>query len=368
MKHLFASIIGLSGLLTGAAFADEVPFSDPRWDFTGVETEVVTIGDREALLVFNGRASLPDAGFENGVIEYDIRVTPERGFHGVYFRQFDENNGEFFYIRPHLSGMEDANQYTPQFNRLTGWQLYFGPQFSAPAEYRYGGWMHVKLVVSGDLVDVYIDSEEPVLTARLKNRQAAGGLTLSSFLAPTLFSNFRFEKQESPEIAGTPVPAPEPEGGVVTAWEISSPFAEDELTDVPMLSPENLEGLSWQTLEVEDRGYANLSRVSDFGEGSDTVFARLRISAEEQTVRTLRFGYSDRVKVYLNGELVYSGNNGYRSRDYRYLGTIGLFDEVPLRLNAGENEVLLAVSESFGGWGVMAQMIDREGLTLNSAE
>ena len=72
----------------------------------------------------------------------------------------------------------------------------------------------------------------------------------------------------------------------------------------------------------------------------------------------LRFGYSDRVRDFLNGRLLYSGDNGYRSRDFRYLGTIGLFDSVPLALRAGENELLLAVSDSFGGWGVLAEVGD----------
>ena len=40
----------------------------------------------------------------------------------------------------------------------------------------------------------------------------------------------------------------------------------------------------------------------------------------------MRFGYSDRVRVYLGGRLIYAGNNDYRSRDFRYLGTIGWFD------------------------------------------
>ena len=41
-----------------------------------------------------------------------------------------------------------------------------------------------------------------------------------------------------------------------------------------------------------------------------------------------------------------------------YLGTIGLFDSVALSLNAGENEIWIAVSEAFGGWGIMATITD----------
>jgi hypothetical protein len=68
----------------------------------------------------------------------------------------------------------------------------------------------------------------------------------------------------------------------------------------------------------------------------------------------LRFGFSDRVLVYLNGRPVYKGRAEWRSRDPRFLGTVGLFDELILPLRAGENEVWMAVSEDFGGWGVVA--------------
>ena len=59
------------------------------------------------------------------------------------------------------------------------------------------------------------------------------------------------------------------------------------------------------------------------------------------------------------------GDNGYRSRDYRYLGTIGFFDSVTLPLKEGRNEVVIAVSESFGGWGLQASLESFEGLTLS---
>ena len=60
--------------------------------------------------------------------------------------------------------------------------------------------------------------------------------------------------------------------------------------------------------------------------------------------------------MYLNGTLIYAGDNTYLTRDYRYLGTIGLFDSVVLPLDNGDNELIIAVSEAFGGWGIMGQL------------
>jgi len=96
----------------------------------------------------------------------------------------------------------------------------------------------------------------------------------------------------------------------------------------------------------------------------NTVFVKkVIVSSQEQTKR-LDFGFSDRVRVYLNGRLLFRGDDTYRSRDYRFLGSIGYFDSLFLPLAKGENELLLAVSEDGGGWGIQARLEDLAGLTL----
>jgi hypothetical protein len=57
------------------------------------------------------------------------------------------------------------------------------------------------------------------------------------------------------------------------------------------------------------------------------------------------------VTVLLNGRPLYSGDDAYQSRDYRFLGSIGWYDSVYLPLVEGRNELVMAVSEAFGGWG-----------------
>ena len=70
------------------------------------------------------------------------------------------------------------------------------------------------------------------------------------------------------------------------------------------------------------------------------------------------------MRVYLGDRLLYSGTNLYQSRDYRYLGTIGLFDSVYLPLKKGRNNLWFAVSERFGGWGIIAALEDLDGLRI----
>ena len=54
---------------------------------------------------------------------------------------------------------------------------------------------------------------------------------------------------------------------------------------------------------------------------------------------------------------LYRGDDTYRSRDYRFLGSIGWYDTLYLPLEEGENELVVAVSEDFGGWGVQARLV-----------
>jgi hypothetical protein len=76
------------------------------------------------------------------------------------------------------------------------------------------------------------------------------------------------------------------------------------------------------------------------------------------------FGFSDRAVAFLNGLPLYGCDDTYRSRDYRYLGTIGCWDSLYLPPEQGDNELVVAVSEDFGGWGVQARFPDSEGLTF----
>ena len=82
------------------------------------------------------------------------------------------------------------------------------------------------------------------------------------------------------------------------------------------------------------------------------------MNADKPQTKQLELGYSDTATVFVNGKRVYSGDNTYMSRDYRYLGTIGLFDSVTLSLQSGENEICVAVSEAFGGWGIMGRVTE----------
>jgi len=355
-------------LLPHVLGANSVPFTDARWRIQGEEHEITEFRGRTALYLENGMAVLDEIEFLNGTIEFDIAFTGDRGFSGARWRIAGAGEAEEFYLRPHQSGNPDANQYTPVFNGSTAWQLYHGPRYSSSTEYDFEGWNRVKIVIRAGVADVYINSEEPVLHVdELKRVPRTGGLGLVSNLAPSWFSGFRYEIEDEPEIKGSPASPRLDPPNKVRSWEVSSVFSESLLEGKVTLEDAGLEKLGWREAEAESTGIINLARWSGVSDEADSVLAKLHLQAEVPISHPIRIGFSDRVKVFLNGRLLFSGDDGYRSRDYRYLGTIGLFDTIYLPLQKGDNELVFAVSESFGGWGLIADIAETGGVKLTAS-
>lgn len=344
-----------------------VPFDTIKWDIRGQEFKLTKYKGKEALQIKGGIAYLENADFKDGTIEWDMAFPNERGFTGVRFRVEDLQNMEEFYLRPHQSGKPDANQYCPVDNGLSTWQLYHGEAYSVPYSYKFDEWFHVKLVVSGTRAEVYIeDMKTPALHIPfLKREPRAGGLMVYSGLVGTYFANFKYTSKNAPPLNAEPSAEAEMAPFTIPNWSISSPFSETMLDNATSLKAIPTDELTWQPLKAEASGTANIGTVAAFErEKKNTVFAKIVINASEAQLKAFHFGYSDRVKLYCNGMLLYSGDNGYRTRDFRYLGTIGYFDTVYLPLQKGENEIWVAVAENFGGWGIRGKLENMEGIRL----
>ncbi|MFC1481682.1 hypothetical protein ACFL6E_05505 [Candidatus Neomarinimicrobiota bacterium] len=346
-----------------------IPFDNEQWEINAQESRIEEHLAKPSLFIQGGHALLSDVQFLNGIIEFDIAFTGERGFMGTIWRVLPDGNYEEFYLRPHQSGNPDANQYNPVFNNVAGWQLYHGPGYGAPVEYLFNQWMHVKVLISDSQAEMYVmDMETPlVFVPELKHDPVSGQIGVNAGgYAGAWFSGFTFTALDEPKLVGEPQEdrlgtAAE---GTIMSWQVSQTIAEQKLEGHTALGSEVKSSLQWQQLECEATGLANLARVNNWSYEENTAFARVIVKSSKKQVAGISFGYSDRVRVYCNDQRVYSGTNRYMTRDYRYLGTIGLFDEVYLPLKSGKNEIWFAVSEDFGGWGVMARLINLDGLEI----
>jgi hypothetical protein len=362
----FGALVPLAVAALAATARAQQPFDTSAWTISAAEWRVESYRGRGALRLRDGAAWLRGSHFQNGTIEFDIAFGEASGFPGIAFRAATHADHELFYLRTNVNGQPHATQYTPVLHGLYAWQIYAGPAWEATARWTYDRWMHVKLVASGTRAELYVDGDSAVqVIPRLRGPEGAGEVGILAGTGIVRIANFAVRPTGQPSLAGAP-PAirDSTPATIVRAWRVSTPFAESLMTSVADLSA--VPGpTTWATLDVEERGIANLARLAGNGNGRNTVVAAVTITSERARTVPVRFGFSDRVRVYLNGRMLYAGNDAFGTHDPSFLGIVGLFDELALPLKRGRNELWFAVSETFGGWAVTADLPDRDGIMVS---
>ena len=362
MRAVHLMVLGcfLVGAGIGVVAADDgmvsVSFESERWQLAGGR-----IVDHLGRVALSGGATLPDVTFTDGVVEVDVAVTGATSYPGIDFRIQSGGDVESIYLRPHrISRYGDGVQYAPTFNGVSCWQLYNGDGYTAGVDIPAGEWFTLRLEVEGDRARVFLSgSEQPALVIEdLKREKSAGGIGLRGPAdGSAFFSNFRYSL-ERPEDFG-PTEWQDIPPGFITDWQVSGPIDQESAAADDLPGSEVFEGLTWHQVVAEPSGLINLSRhMARTGPVPDAVLARTTVSSDEAVVRPLDIGYSDHVSVYVNGKIVFAGRSAYRERDPSFLGIIGPFDTLYLPLNKGDNQLVIKVTEAFGGWGLMARWGD----------
>lgn len=338
-------------------------FNENLWDVKAAKFEFTTFKGKPALYLEKGVALLKNATFKNGIIDYDVNFEAGRKFAMVQFRIKDKENYEEFYLRAHQSGNPDAIQYTPVFNGISGWQLYHGKGYSNAYHFNFKEWMHIRLVIVDGKMDVYInDMSQPILQAdELKRAPITGQIGFKTMLGGAYFANLTYKEIEKPQLNITNNSVQNSQKGMLINWKVSEPFNNLEIEDIYNLKKhKTYKNTTWTSLATESDGKLNLAKAAKKTKDNNTVLVKTIVTSKKKQIKQLNFGYSDEVTVYVNNKIVYSGHNKFRSRDYRYLGTMGYFDTIYLDLKKGKNEIIFAVSENMGGWGLKAKLINKK--------
>lgn len=355
--------LATAAVMAGAAWpsmADIAPVDAAHWLLHAEHAAFEADNGRAVLVLQNGDATLQGVSFRTGTIDFDLKVGHDRGFVGVSFRRRGETY-EHFYIRPHMSGEADSNQYTPVFDGVSGWQIYVGEGFTSAMSFAPDAWVHVRLVVAEDAAEIHVGDNPPLKVSSLKGVRQAGAVAFDTAFASASYANVRVEPGPVTLTTGTAKPTPSPAGQVLR-WAVSPAMTAAAARAAAQAGRWGAE----RPLDVETNGIANLARVATRTQTADTVVAHVRVRAERAGVRRFGFGFSDRVALYLNGRLLYEGDDTYQSRDPRFLGTVGIYDTVPLPLKAGNNDLALVVGETFGGWAAAGRFEDTAGLTVTA--
>ena len=345
----------------GALAIAQVPMTADRWQTKDNAEFLKQLGFYHGLMRLNsGRATLKDITFSDGTIEFDIN-TIGRGMPGIAFREQDEKNFELFYLRPDPAcpAFQACVQYTPTTHGVSLWDFF--PQYQRRAPLRENGWNHIKMVISGKRMNVFVnDATSPTLEVdALQGDAMTGGLHLQG---PATFANLVITPGAveglSPEAARDPL---EGDRNVMRDWRLSAVSAlakakEPLYEEMPGASQE------WKTIHAERNGLVNLSRV--YGrplpeQQKALAWVKTTIHSDSRKTKNVNFGWTREVWVFVNGKLAYSGRNFFESDDERKFpdARCSLDNATfPLSLEAGDNEVAVAIANNYFGWGLMLRL------------
>jgi hypothetical protein len=346
-----------------------IPMTADHWQTKENAEFLRQLGFFHGLMRLNsGDAVLKDVTFSDGTIEFDVN-TIGRGAPGIAFRQRDRDNFELLYLRPDPAcpAFRACIQYAPQTHGVLLWDLF--PQYETRAPLRENGWNHIKMIVSGRRMNVFVnDAPSPTLeVGRLEGDAIAGGVRLQG---PGTFANMVITPGAVDGLSPEPArDRTEGDRGLVRNWLLSTfsalPNGKDPAYDeMPRASQ------AWKAISAERNGLINLSR--EYGlplHEPDRAVAWLKttITSERKQTKKADIGWTRDVWVFANGKLVYADKNLFdveaarKFPDGRCSLENGAFT---LPLEAGDNELAVAIANNFFGWGLMLRVADPGGIQL----
>jgi hypothetical protein len=126
----------------------------------------------------------------------------------------------------------------------------------------------------------------------------------------------------------------------------------------------------WKTIRTERNGLVNLSR--EYGlpmhePNRAVAWLKTTITSDRKQTKKVDVGWTRELWVFLNGRLVFADKNLFEvdaARKYPD-GRCSLENgSIPLPLEAGDNEVAVAIADNFYGWGLKLRLADPEGVHL----
>lgn len=320
------------------------------------QAELVSITHSPELAAVHGITWIDVPEIENGTVEVDLKLSKGRGFTGLLFRASDEMNGEKFYLRHHQQGKPDAWQYHPRYNGHQAYQIYQGDGFAGNTNVPQDEWITLTLAFSGDNAQVSVNGDVIATMDDLKRESIKGRIGFRTLFGERSIRNIRVSEQVDLEVMKAADEDVAADPNLIQSWRVSQPFEAAQVQS--FMQPEIIGPVV--TVKASHRGIADLNTVAPIADDKNTVLASIEVTSETKQKAELEFGFSDKAAVYVNGALAYRGADKFRSRDYRFLGTVGFYDTVTLDLNAGLNTISVGVSEKEGGWAIAGRLLADE--------
>lgn len=319
-----------------------------------------------------GFVTLKGRHFDNGTIEFDIKPVGE-AFPGIRFHQKDGDTAEMLYIRvsPDCPASQDCLQYVPIIKGRVLWDVY--PQYQAPAPFRENEWNHIRLVISGRRMNVYVNGRtEPSLRiAHLEGDASTGTI---AFEGTAYYANLTLAPGVTDGLdPHAPVDPVAGDRRYLVRWQGTDPVSMDA-TDHLSLSNMPSSGSRWSPVTADYGGLVNLSRFHAptlKQAPAQVIWLRTTVQSDREQVRHVAVGWLREIWVYADGKPVFSGKNLYNVKGGRKApdGRLSLDnDGFDLPLHKGANDIVVAIDGNTPdmrgryGWGFMMRMDKAEGI------
>jgi hypothetical protein len=376
----FAAIIGLSQPIL-AFEQTNIPMTPAKWQAKGDVSFQHDQARQDILVVNKGYAELKNTNFSNGTIEFDTKFVGER-ITGITFRQHADA-ADALYFRPSAdcAVSEECIQYMPTAHHLFEWDLY--GQYQTHAPINPDGWNHIKLVLSGARMNVFVnDAHAPTLAVET----LVGGFPDGSIRlhGPASYAHLSIAPNVVdglPAVASSD--AAKDDFRYVRHWFASKPFVMPSRMDTalqentgidPVYSSMPKQTASWKSIALDPGGLVNLTRWygdAQTGQAITGIWLKTTINADHDQIKHVDMGWTREVWVFVNGKLAFQSKNLYgikgasKEPDGRLSLTNGSFD---LALQKGANQVAVAIDDNFAGgqqhwgWGLEMRLANTDGI------
>lgn len=316
----------------------------------------------------SGQIVLKDLRFSEGVIEYDVFPVKEEFSQSFYFRRSNEKEQEIVYFRTSKINNKmasDAIQYAPYIDGVNLWDLY--DEYQAPAMIKPNMWNHVKLVISGNSLQVFLNnSGKPSLVVPYLEARSKSGTI--AFEGASKISNLKVTAQKNASHTLESIDLTDHDPKYIRNWQISDP-QNLPLGQEPFWKTLPDSTVFTSIISAERKGLVNLTRK--FGKNAERrmVWLKVNIESRETITKTLQLGFSDDVWVYVNRSLVLADKNPYwediSMRKYPN-GRISVGNtKATFNLRKGRNELLIGVANDYYGWGLIAKFVNTDGISFD---
>ncbi|GAG34550.1 unnamed protein product, partial [marine sediment metagenome] len=232
----------------------------------------------------NGLALVPGHAVADASVEVLIGVEGA-AYPGVAFRVADVLNFELAYATPHVSGQWDALQYDPVFHGSNTWQIHHGPSYQRSAEVPTGSWFQLRVDFYGTRAAISVEGQPPLVVERLARTAEAGLLGLWTY-RPAHFSDLRVSTCDGANIPRGEMPSAAE--GSLDAWFVEG----------------------YGAVTCEPNGVINLNRCLPMSLGEVRLTRRFEIPESGDV--TFEFGFSDKLALMVDGQMIFSGEHTFR--------------------------------------------------------